>query len=186
MSSLRSVAKICAMRAADIAGFGTVEAVGMATAMRRVIYVAAAGFAVASTAPWIGLPALAGVAVVAACGVVLAGGVLLAAQINEELAKLLAMPPAVEPIAEKPAPMVREAPPPMPLSAPARPVPRKAVQVLSRGDIEGRAYAVFTDGSIEIETIFGPRWFATVELAHEFIGYRKGGARPQPRVALAS
>jgi hypothetical protein len=50
------------------------------------------------------------------------------------------------------------------------------LQLLSRGIMEGRQYAVFADGSIELETAFGPRWFASIELAHEFIGFRNGAS----------
>jgi hypothetical protein len=48
------------------------------------------------------------------------------------------------------------------------------LMVLSRGLMEGREYAIFADGSIELETAFGPRWFASIEIAHEFIGFRNG------------
>lgn len=48
------------------------------------------------------------------------------------------------------------------------------LMVLSRGLMEGREYSIFADGSIELETAFGPRWFASIEIAHEFIGFRNG------------
>jgi hypothetical protein len=70
---------------------------------------------------------------------------------------------------------------PAPVAPPARrefmsQVKPAELQVLSRGIMEGREYAVFADGSIELETAFGPRWFASIELAHEFIGFRNGAS----------
>lgn len=82
-------------------------------------------------------------------------------------------------------------PPPLPSPAATKfvppPVPQRRLQhalpagpaaaprkVLTEGQIDGRSYLLFSDGSIEMDTVFGARWFASVELAHEFIGYKDG------------
>lgn len=173
------------MRAGDIAGFGKVESGAVNAALRRMLIVAGFGSVLAVAGPLVGIPALAGLIMIGFALATIAGGLMLAAQMNQELATLLAMPP--EPVAAPAAQAASVAEPvaPPPVPAPERAV-RRSLQVLSRGEIEGRAYAVFMDGSIEIETIFGPRWFASVDLAHEFIGYRKGGAVPVSHLALAS
>lgn len=84
-------------------------------------------------------------------------------------------------LAQAPMPSLAVAPAPAPAPAPVRreimasasPVSQP---VLTRGTMEGRSYVVFADGSIELETAFGPRWFASVDLAHEFIGFRNGAS----------
>jgi hypothetical protein len=85
------------------------------------------------------------------------------------------------PSAPTPAPAPARVPAPAP--APVAPPVRRELMtqskpaelmVLSRGLMEGREYAIFADGSIELETAFGPRWFASIEIAHEFIGFRNG------------
>lgn len=183
MNKLLSTISHCCMRAGDLAGFGAIESSAVHVGLRRVLGLAVLGVVLAIVGPFVGVPSAAGLVVLALAIAVQAGGLLLAAQMNEELATLLAMP-ATEPKPATPSVAVEPVTPP-PLSAPVRPA-RKALQVLSRGEIDGRAYAVFMDGSIEIETIFGPRWFASVDLAHEFIGYRKGGSQTAAQIALAS
>ena len=78
-----------------------------------------------------------------------------------------------------PAPARVPAPAPAPVAPPVRrelmtQSKPAELMVLSRGLMEGREYAIFADGSIELETAFGPRWFASIEIAHEFIGFRNG------------
>jgi hypothetical protein len=182
MTSFASMIGSCAMWAGDLAGFGTVERSAVVAALRRMLYLAGLGAGLALAGPLVGIPAIAGLVAMGLSLVVVAGGLLLAADMNQELATLLAMPPPEPARVEKPAALV---PPPLPNSTPASQA-RRPLQVLSRGEIDGRAYAVFMDGSIEIETIFGPRWFASVDLAHEFIGYRKGANLPVSQMAMAS
>ncbi len=62
-------------------------------------------------------------------------------------------------------------------SAKAKPVgpaapPRKTppIQVAGRGRIEDRSYTLFSDGSVEVETLLGARRFSSFEEAREFIG----------------
>lgn len=56
--------------------------------------------------------------------------------------------------------------------------PELPPRLLSQGEIDGRSYQLFADGSIEMETVFGTRWFASLELAHEFIGFRDDANSP--------
>lgn len=186
MKSVSAILAYVIMRAGDIAGFGTVESGAVTSAIRRMLIVAGFGAVLAAAGPLVGIPVFAGLAMIGLAFAALAGGLMLAAQMNQELATILAMPPEpVAPPVPKTAPVAEPVAPPALVAAPAR-GSRRPLQVLSRGEIEGRAYAVFMDGSIEIETIFGPRWFASVDLAHEFIGYRKGGAVPVSLLAAAS
>lgn len=154
-------------------------------------------WALLAAAPWIGLgSAIAALALATLVCAVVAGSALTAAQTNEELATLLvtSMAQAEQtPAAPRPA----ASPPPLPAVTPLAP-PRAASeagiavsaerpqlmalpmgpdvppQLLSEGDFDGRRYSLYSDGSIEMETMFGPRWFASLEVAHEFIGYRDG------------
>ncbi|MYZ46952.1 hypothetical protein [Propylenella binzhouense] len=45
-----------------------------------------------------------------------------------------------------------------------------ADQVVERGRVRDRSYAVYGDGSVEIETLLGVRRFRSFEEVHEFIG----------------
>lgn len=160
---------------AERAGFGALDDTVTRRALRRLLYLAACAWGLAGLAIVTTVSPLAGVALLSLVSAILAGGILITSQTNFELATMLASA-AHEPLLERePAPALT--PPPIPAAPPraimgmSRPA---AGHVLSRGTMEGRKYSVFSDGSIELETTFGPRWFATVELAHEFIGLRNG------------
>lgn len=48
--------------------------------------------------------------------------------------------------------------------------PRAAGDVVTRGALNGRDYVLFRDGSVVLETLLGPRRFASIGEAQEFIG----------------
>jgi hypothetical protein len=48
--------------------------------------------------------------------------------------------------------------------------PRSAGDVVTRGALNGRDYVLFRDGSVVLETLLGPRRFASIGEAQEFIG----------------
>lgn len=50
---------------------------------------------------------------------------------------------------------------------PAAPPP---VEVVARGDLNGRAYLLYSDGSVVVETLLGRRRFRSLAEAREFIG----------------
>jgi hypothetical protein len=170
----------------DKCGFGILDDSETRRALRRLAYIGVAAWAVAGAAVATDqFSPLYGMALLSLVGVILCGAVLISSQTNEELATMIASnqdamkkraPAAAAPSAPPPTPApaaVRAAPPPPP-PPPVAPTP--AWQVLSQGEIAGRAYVIFADGSIEIATAFGPRWFASVDLAHEFIGLRNGSS----------
>lgn len=167
------------------AGFGSIDEDAIRTSVRRLAYIA--GFAWLLTLTSVlfgGISPLAGMSVLTFAGSVLAGGVLLVAKANTELVAAAldvqeadATQAAVEEEDELP---VREEPV-LPLARSFQPAQiAQERRLLSRGEIEGRAYAIYSDGSIEMDTAFGRRWFASIDLAHEFIGYRPGQAPAQP------
>jgi hypothetical protein len=45
-----------------------------------------------------------------------------------------------------------------------------AGDVVTRGELNGRDYVLYRDGSVLIETLLGPRRFASISEAQEFIG----------------
>ncbi len=47
---------------------------------------------------------------------------------------------------------------------------RSANEVITRGALNGRDYVLYRDGSVLIETLLGPRRFASISEAQEFIG----------------
>ena len=47
---------------------------------------------------------------------------------------------------------------------------QKAKSIIERGRLKDRAYVLFGDGSIEVETLLGLRRFASIIEAQEFIG----------------
>jgi hypothetical protein len=47
---------------------------------------------------------------------------------------------------------------------------RSAGDIVTRGELNGRDYVLFRDGSVLIETLLGPRRFASISEAQEFIG----------------
>lgn len=51
-----------------------------------------------------------------------------------------------------------------------QPSANKKVTIVKRGEIEGRRYVVFTDGTVIVETKFGRRRFSSIKDAHEFVG----------------
>lgn len=161
---------------AQFAGFGALDDSVTRKALRRLVFLGACGWGLAGLATVTStVSPLAGVALLSLVAAVMAGGILITSQTNFELATMLASA-ELGPVPEREA-LPAFVPPPIPVQ------PQRAMMsasqpaaghVLSRGIMEGRAYAVFSDGSIELETAFGPRWFASVELAHEFIGLRNG------------
>jgi hypothetical protein len=161
---------------AELAGFGQLDDGVTRRALWRLMVLGAGAWGLAGLATATAMVSpLAGIALLSLVAAVLAGGILIMSQTNFELATLLASS-AVAPPPEREAPAA-VMPPPIPV-APQRVIMRATrpatSQLISRGTMEGRAYSVFSDGSIELETAFGPRWFASVELAHEFIGLRNG------------
>lgn len=47
---------------------------------------------------------------------------------------------------------------------------RSNEDIVTRGELNGRDYVLFRDGSVLIETLLGPRRFASISEAQEFIG----------------
>lgn len=47
---------------------------------------------------------------------------------------------------------------------------RSPHEVVTRGTLNGREYVLFRDGSVMVETLLGPRRFASIPEAQEFIG----------------
>lgn len=115
----------------------------------------------------------------AAVGVLAAVMTLVASHVVEELrrapgaAKVTAgadvAAPAVAPrYKEKAQAPKREpaVPPPSPRVA----IPQPEAQVIAEGEIHGRIYRHFSDGSVEISTLLGMRRFASLTDARQFIG----------------
>lgn len=167
----RIEALVC--RAAGAAGFGSIEDVATRRAVGRLIYVAGCAWGLSLVGTMFGLVSpLAGMAVLSLVMAIMAGGVLLGAKTNIELATMLATSSINLDLPERTAAAAPAIIPPAPRSSVSLPPPER--KLLTRGEIDGRSYAVFSDGSIEMETIFGQRWFASIDLAHEFIGFRNG------------
>lgn len=176
---------------ADKFGFGVLDDGETRRSLRRLGYIAGFGWALALAGVMTGLLSpLIGMVCLSLVFVVACGGLLISSQTNYELATMLATstqdpltardpvasftPP---PLPQIPAEPARLAPPRASFQPPALPLPQAGappLQVLSKGEMAGRSYTIFSNGSIEIETAFGPRWFASVDLAHEFIGLRNG------------
>lgn len=177
---------------AGFVGLGQLDDAVTRRAIRRLGLIALVAWPLAVLAPWGGLVSpIAGLAVLSVVIALLTGGLLSASQTNFELATLLAsgdfvpVAPAAQPVAAMPLPM-----PPAPLPPVLQPLMSSTASsqsrnVLTRGDLNGRNYSVFTDGSIEMDTVFGPRWFASIDLAREFIGVGKDAGRSMPQAALA-
>ncbi len=53
-----------------------------------------------------------------------------------------------------------------PVKERAKPLPK----VVERGWLKDRAYVLFIDGSVEIDTLLGRRRFSSMQDAHEFVG----------------
>ena len=51
----------------------------------------------------------------------------------------------------------------------ARPAPAQSRKIQERGWVKDRAYVLFTDGSVEVETMLGRRKFPSLQEAQEFI-----------------
>jgi prepilin-type processing-associated H-X9-DG protein len=62
--------------------------------------------------------------------------------------------------------LTRTAPPPTKIVGPAAARPRK---IAERGWVKNRAYVLFVDGSVEVETMLGRRLFASLQDAQEFL-----------------
>ncbi len=62
--------------------------------------------------------------------------------------------------------LVRTAPPPTKAEAPQLAHQRK---IIERGWVKDRAYVLFSDGSVEVETMLGRRRFPSLQEAQEFI-----------------
>ncbi len=71
------------------------------------------------------------------------------------------------------APAPARAAAPGPASAPPRAVERRqptlAKKIVERGWVKDRAYVLFADGSVEVETMLGRRMFPSLQEAQEFI-----------------
>lgn len=142
---------------------------------------------------------IAGLFLMSAVALVLVGAVLVGAHIQNELAQI-ALKATSQPVPPTPALPELDALGVLAASNPGSAVassvqvpmkqqPAARIQtrtVLHTGEVEGRDYAVFTDGSIEIDTAFGRRWFESVDHAHEFIGIGRGHALKNGRIELAS
>jgi prepilin-type processing-associated H-X9-DG protein len=79
---------------------------------------------------------------------------------------------AAYPAAQSPAPAAnyRAAPPAAPAArAIARQQPAQPRKILERGWVKDRAYVLFVDGSVEVETMLGRRIFPSLQEAQEFI-----------------
>jgi hypothetical protein len=55
-------------------------------------------------------------------------------------------------------------------TAAASTTPQKNPEIVSRGEISGREYVVFSDGTVGVETLLGRRRFRSLGDAREFIG----------------
>ncbi len=60
-------------------------------------------------------------------------------------------------------------PTPIPARAATRREPQNPRKILERGWVKDRAYVLFTDGSVEVETMLGRRMFSSLQDAQEFI-----------------
>ncbi len=56
-----------------------------------------------------------------------------------------------------------------PTRAIARQQPAQPRKILERGWVKDRAYVLFVDGSVEVETMLGRRIFPSLQEAQEFI-----------------
>lgn len=59
---------------------------------------------------------------------------------------------------------------PNPVQSPPFISQRAPNDVVTRGELNGRDYVLFRDGSVMIETLLGPRLFSSITEAQEFIG----------------
>ena len=55
-------------------------------------------------------------------------------------------------------------------STPSRVISVATNDGLAHGSLAGREYVSFADGSVEIDTRLGRRWFVSIEAAREFVG----------------
>jgi hypothetical protein len=184
-----------ARRLAPVAGFNHFDDARARRGLRRVGVLAAVAWAVFFATPWLGANApAAAMVLISAVVAILAGSILNAATANEELATILVTKIQDAERAAKRKPAAVAAPLPAPSAAfvaLASPAPVVAAPVatppaprmLSQGEIDGRPYTLYSDGSIEMDTAFGVRWFASLDVAHEFIGYRAGAAGPAQQFA---
>lgn len=170
---------------AGIFRLGSIDEDAIRRAVSRLGYVAAFAWLLSLISVASGLlSSLAGMSVLSFVTLTMAGGLLLIARSNAELIEQaldLQEQPVDEPVVAESARAAERVEPVLPATRSFQPDPIAVERrLLSRGEIEGRAYAIYTDGSIEMETAFGQRWFASIDLAHEFIGYRPSQAAPAP------
>jgi hypothetical protein len=83
-------------------------------------------------------------------------------EILERTARSAAQLPSKEPGAAVPA---KE-----PVAVRREPHAGKPTKIVERGRLKDRAYVLFGDGSVEVETLLGLRRFASVGEAYDFIG----------------
>jgi hypothetical protein len=60
--------------------------------------------------------------------------------------------------------------PPMRAASPQLMSARPPTEIVARGEVGGRDYVLFRDGSVVIETLLGPRRFLSLSEAQQFIG----------------
>jgi prepilin-type processing-associated H-X9-DG protein len=83
----------------------------------------------------------------------------------ERTARAVPKPDVAEPHVKLPSYEVDKA---VPLKR--EPAVRKQAKIVERGRLKNRAYVLFGDGSVEVETLLGLRRFASLGDANEFIG----------------
>lgn len=196
MASLIAVSEKFCRWLADAAGFAVLEEGKVRGALRKMIYLSAGAWLLGLLSLTGLISPVAGLLLMTAVISVLAGAVLIGAHIQQELTTIAvnATPQSAQPLPAMPelealAALVASSQNETGLpQAQVKPVAAKAGKrvVLHSGDLEGRNYEVFIDGSIEIDTAVGRRWFESVDHAHEFIGLGRANALKKGRIELAS
>jgi hypothetical protein len=105
-------------------------------------------------------------AVITGFGLALLGAIERALQLLTRLGNVgQARPPAIRnaPPTITPPPATHQAPPFISSQ-------RSGNEIVTRGELNGREYVLFRDGSVMIETLLGPRRFSSISEAQEFIG----------------
>lgn len=94
----------------------------------------------------------------------------------EAIAGRIQAEPRRAPVASPAPPLPPTLPPAMSVAEPARaggppPLPpTRATEVIDEGEMMGRAYRLFSDGSIEVATLLGLRRFDSLMDARQFVG----------------
>lgn len=198
MASLIGLSERLCRWLADAAGFSVLEESGIRAALKKMVYLSAGAWLLGLLSLAGLISPIAGLFLMSAVALVLVGAVLVGAHIQNELAQI-AMKATSQPAPPTPALPELDALGLLAASNPGSdvassvqvPVKQPAARIQTRtvlhtGQVEGRDYSVFTDGSIEIDTAFGRRWFESVDHAHEFIGIGRGHALKNGRIELAS